>query len=158
MSKTNGAKIIASNRKAYHDYTVLDTYEAGIALTGSEIKSVRSGQVNLRDGYAAVREDELWLENIHIAPYSQAARDNHEPRRSRKLLLHRREINRLTGKLQEQGLTLVPLKLYLKHNRAKVELGLVRGKKQYDKRATLKAEEARQQIERAIGRRQKGDE
>lgn len=156
MSKTNSIKVIANNRKARHDYIVLDTYEAGIVLTGSEIKSVRNGQVNLGDGYATLREDELWLENTHIAPYSQASIENHEPRRSRKLLLHRREINRLTGKLQEKGLTLVPLRLYLKNNRAKVELGLVRGKKQYDKRASLKAREARKQIDRAIGRRKKG--
>ncbi len=152
---TNGIKIVARNKKARHDYTVLDSYEAGIMLTGSEIKSIRAGQVNLRDGYATISEGEIWLNNAHIAPYHQANRENHEPRRTRKLLLHRREINRLTGKVQEKGLTLIPLKLYLKDNRAKVELGLVVGKKQYDKRAALKEREAKRQIDRAIGQRQK---
>lgn len=156
MSNINGIKVIASNRKARHDYAISDTYEAGLVLTGSEIKSIRAGQVNLRDGYATIKEDELWLENTHIAPYDQASRENHDPRRTRKLLLHRREIDRLAGKLQEKGLTLIPLRLYLKNNRAKVELGLGRGKRQYDKRTTLKQKDARKQIERAIGRRQKG--
>jgi SsrA-binding protein len=158
MANTNGLKVIANNRKARHDYEILDTYEAGMVLTGSEIKSVRAGRVNLGDGYGAVREGELWLENTHIATYDQASIANHEPRRARKLLMHRREINRLTGQLQEKGLTLVPLRLYLKNNRAKVELGLVRGKRQFDKRATLKQKEAQRQIARAIGRRQKGYE
>lgn len=156
MAIATGIKIIANNRKARHDYAILDTYEAGIVLTGSEIKSIRAGQVNLRDGYAAVRDNEVWLENTHISPYNQASISNHEPRRSRKLLMHRREINRLLGKLQEKGLTLIPLRLYLKDNRAKVELGLGRGKRQYDKRATLKEKEARRQIDRAVGRSQKG--
>ncbi len=154
MAEKNGIKVIANNRKARHDYLIVDNYEAGIVLTGSEIKSVRAGRVNLRDGYATVRDGELWLENTHIASYDQAAAlANHEPRRTRKLLLHRREINRLTGKLREKGLTLIPLKLYLKNNRAKVELGLGQGKRQYDKRATLKQKEASRQIDRAIGRR-----
>ena len=153
--KPSGIKIVATNRKAYHDYHILDTYEAGIVLTGSEIKSIRAGQVSLRDGYATVQDDEVWLMNVHIAPYHQANRENHEPRRTRKLLLHRREINRLTGKLREKGLTLIPLKVYLKNNRAKVELGLAMGKKQYDKRAALKEKESRRQIARALGRRNK---
>ncbi|HFB52237.1 MAG TPA: SsrA-binding protein SmpB, partial [Anaerolineae bacterium] len=119
--KPSGIKIVATNRKAYHDYHILDTYEAGIVLTGSEIKSIRAGQISLRDGYATVQDDEVWLMNVHIAPYHQANRENHEPRRTRKLLLHRREINRLIGKLREKGLTLIPLKVYLKNNRAKVE-------------------------------------
>jgi len=156
MTTKNGIKVIANNRKARHEYMILDTYEAGLVLTGSEIKSVRAGQVNLGDGYATVRDHELWLENTHIAPYDQASIVNHEPRRTRKLLLHRREINRLIGKLQEKGLTLVPLRLYLKNNRAKVELGLARGKRQYDKRATLKQKDAQRQIDRALGRREKG--
>jgi SsrA-binding protein len=155
MPRNTGLKIVATNKKAYHDYHILDTYEAGIVLTGSEIKSVRAGQVSLRDGYATIQDDEAWLMNTHIAPYKQANRENHEPRRTRKLLLHRREINRLTGKLQEKGLTLIPLKIYLKNSRAKVELGLGRGKKQYDKRAALKEKESRRQIDRAMGRRQK---
>jgi len=121
----SGRKIISKNRKAYHDYLILDTYEAGIALTGSEIKSARANQVSLRDGYALIREGEVWLENVHIAPYNQANRENHEPRRSRKLLLHRREINRLTGKLREKGLTLIPLSMYLKNSRAKRSAGSI---------------------------------
>ncbi len=151
----SGRKIISKNRKAYHDYLILDTYEAGIALTGSEIKSVRANQVSLRDGYALIRDGEVWLENVHIAPYNQANRENHEPRRSRKLLLHRREINRLTGKLREKGLTLIPLSMYLKNSRAKVELGLAKGKRQYDKRVALKEKEARRQIDRSMSRSRK---
>ena len=149
-------KVIATNRKARHDFLIEDTIEAGLVLTGSEIKSIRAGQVNLRDSYATVRDGELWLINVHIAPYKQASSQNHEPRRDRKLLLHRREINRLTGKLQEKGLTLVPLQLYLKNSRAKVELGLARGKKLYDKRQSLRERDDRRQIERALGRREKG--
>lgn len=157
MAKSDsGIKVISNNRKARHDYHILDRYEAGIVLTGTEIKSIRSGQVSLRDGYAVVENDEAWLNNVHIAPYESGSHQNHEPRRRRKLLLHRREINRLAGRLREKGLTLVPLRLYLKNNRAKVELGLAQGKRQYDKRATLKAEDARRQIARAIGRRTKG--
>ncbi len=158
MAQNSGIKIIAKNRKAYHDYHILDTYEAGMALTGSEIKSVRAGQVSLGDGYANIKDGEIWLMNTHIASYEQANRENHEPRRTRKLLLHRREINRLTVKLREKGLTLIPLKMYLKNSRAKVELGLAQGKRQYDKRAALKSREARRQIDRSIGRRQKGDD
>jgi len=151
-------KVIATNRKARHDYLIEDTIEAGLVLTGSEIKSIRAGQVNLRDSYATIRDGEVWLVNTHIAPYKQASFQNHEPRRERKLLLHRREINRLTGKLQEKGLTLVPLQLYLKSSRAKVELGLARGKKLYDKRQSLRERDDRRQIERAMGRREKGVE
>lgn len=149
-------KVIATNRKARHDYLIEDTFEAGLVLTGSEIKSVRAGQVNLRDAYAVVRDNELWLINAHIAPYQQASYSNHEPRRDRKLLLHRREINRLIGHLQEKGLTLVALQLYLKNGRAKVELGLARGKKLFDKRQALRERDDRRQIDRALGRRQKG--
>ena len=152
----NSTKIIATNRKARHDYFIEDTYEAGIVLTGSEIKSIRAGQVNLRDSYATIRDGEMWLVNTHISPYQQANRQNHEPRRERKLLMHRREINRLVGKLQEKGLTLIPLKIYLKNSRAKVELGLARGKRLYDKRQTMRARDDRRQMDRALGRRQKG--
>ncbi|MBC8265003.1 MAG: SsrA-binding protein SmpB, partial [Anaerolineales bacterium] len=127
-------KTIATNRKAYHDYHILDTYEVGIVLTGTEIKSIRAGRVNLGDSYATVRDGEVWLINMHIAAYSHGQRENHEPRRERKLLLHRQEINRLVGKVQEKGWTMVPLRLYLKDGRAKVDLALVRGKRQYDKR------------------------
>lgn len=155
-SSQNDVKVIATNRKAQHDYEILDRFEAGLVLTGSEIKSIRAGRVNLRDSYAVPRGGELWLLNAHIAPYEQASSQNHEPRRSRKLLMHRREINRLQGQLQEKGLTLVPLRLYLKKHVAKIELGLARGKKTYDKRATLRDREADRQISRALGRRRKG--
>jgi len=151
-------KVVASNRKARHDYHIEDTFEAGIVLTGSEIKSIRAGQVNLRDSFAIVRNGELWLMNTHIAPYHQASYTNHEPRRDRKLLMHRREINRLSGKLQEKGVTLIPLQIYLKNSRAKVELGLARGKKLYDKRESLRERADRRQITRALGRRLKGEE
>jgi SsrA-binding protein len=154
----NHRKIIATNRKARHDYLIEDTLEAGIVLTGSEIKSVRAGQINLRDSYALVRNGELWLVNADIAPYQQASYQNHEARRERKLLLHRREINRLAGKLQEKGLTLVPLQFYFKDSRVKVELGLGRGKKLYDKRQTMRERDDRRQITRAMGQRQKGVE
>lgn len=154
----NHRKIIATNRKARHDYLIEDSVEAGIVLTGSEIKAVRAGQVNLRDSYATVRDGEMWLVNAHIAPYQQASYQNHEPRRDRKLLLHRREINRLTGKLQEKGLTLIPLQMYLKDSRAKVELGLGRGKKLYDKRQSVRERDDQRQISRSLGRRQKGME
>ena len=155
MSK-QPVKVVATNRKARHDFIIEDTFEAGLVLTGSEIKSVRAGQVNLRDSYATIRDGELWLINVHISMYKQASSQNHEPRRDRKLLVHRREINRLAGKLQEKGLTLVPLRLYLKDSWAKIELGLGRGKKLYDKRQSLRERDDRRQIERAVGRRQKG--
>ncbi len=142
-------KVVATNRKAYHDYHIDETFEAGLVLVGSEIKSIRAGRVNLRDSYAQIRGNELWLVNTHIAPYQQAGRDNHEPRRPRKLLLHRREINRLLGKVQERGYTIIPLRLYLKNNRAKVEIALVRGKKLYDKRRAIAEREFDREIQRA---------
>jgi SsrA-binding protein len=143
-------KTIATNRKAYHDYEVVDTLEAGIVLTGTEIKSIREGRVNLRDGFAIIRGGEVWLLNVHIAPYAGGNRQNHEPRRERKLLLHRREINRLAGRVQEKGWTLVPLRLYLKDNKAKIELGLVRGKRQYDKRESIAQRDFEREIQREI--------
>jgi SsrA-binding protein len=146
----DAVKTIATNRKAHHDYFIEDKFEAGLVLTGTEIKSIRAGHVNLRDSFAVVKEGEMWLMNTHIAPYDQGTYTNHEPRRPRKLLMHRREINRITGKLQEKGFTLVPLRLYLKNNLAKVELGLARGKKQYDKRATLREKETRREIDRVV--------
>jgi SsrA-binding protein len=154
---TTAVRTVTTNRKARHDYHIDDTFEAGIALTGTEIKSIRAGRVNLRDSYATIKEGELWLLNTHIAPYQQGTYANHEPRRPRKLLMHRREINRITGKLQEKGFTLVPLRLYLKNNLAKVELGLARGKKQYDKRAALRQRETRREIDRAVARHRKGN-
>jgi SsrA-binding protein len=152
----NNVQTVATNRKARHDYFIEDTFEAGIVLTGTEIKSVRAGRANLRDSFAMVKEDELWLMNAHIAPYEQATYANHDPRRARKLLMHRREINRIAGQLQEKGFTLIPLRLYLKDNLAKVELGLARGKKQYDKRATLRKKETQREIDRAVARHRKG--
>jgi SsrA-binding protein len=146
--------VVATNRKARHDYSIEDTLEAGIVLIGSEIKSIRAGRANLRDGYAAVEAGEVWLHNVHIAPYDPASRYGHEPRRKRKLLLHKREIARLERRVQEKGYTLVPLRLYLKGNLAKVELALARGKRQYDKRAAIAEREARRRAERAIRERE----
>lgn len=147
-------KVVATNRKAYHDYFLHDTHEAGIALTGTEIKSVRAGRVNLRDSYVQIRNGEAWLMNVHIAPYAQGSRENPDPRRDRKLLLHRREIARLQSAVQEKGFTIVPLRLYLKNNRAKVEIALARGKKLYDKREAMAKREAQRMIDRELkGRR-----
>lgn len=148
-------KVVATNRKAYHDYHIEETYEAGLALTGTEIKSVRAGSVSLRDSYAQVRNGELWMLNVHIAPYEPASRQNADPYRDRKLLLHRGEIMRLMGKAQEKGLTMVPLRMYLKKNHAKVELALVRGKKLYDKREQIAKRESAREMERAVKERSK---
>src|SRR3989442_6108691 len=145
-------KMITVNRQAYHDYVVERTVEAGIALMGTEIKSIRDGKVNLRGSYAIARNGELWLENAHIAVYEHGNRYNHEPMRSRKLLLHRREINQLVGRVETKGLTLIPLKLYLKGGRAKIELGLGRGKKLYDKREAIAERDVKREIERAVRR------
>ncbi len=152
--RTAREKLIASNRKAYHDYFVEETLEAGLVLTGSEIKSVREGRVNLREGYVEVRGGEAWVVGIHIASYPQAGKAfNHEPDRPRKLLLHKREIAYLAGKIQQQGYTAVPLRLYLKDGKAKLEIGVVRGKKLYDKRAALAERDARREVERALSGR-----
>lgn len=148
-------KVLATNRKAYHDYQIEETYETGIALTGTEIKSVRAGSVNLRDAYAQVRNGELWMMNVHIAPYEPASRQNVDPYRDRKLLMHRKEILRLFGRAQEKGLTLIPLRIYLKKNRAKVEIGLARGKKQYDKREAISRRDAAREMERAVKERRR---
>lgn len=146
-------KVLATNRKAFHDYFVEETYEAGIVLTGTEIKSVRSGAVNLRDAYAQVRSGELWLENVHISPYEAGNRFNVDPYRTRKLLMHRREINRLMGRAQEKGLTIVPLRVYLKKNRVKIEVALAKGKRQFDKRDSISKRDAAREIERAVKER-----
>ena len=147
-------KTIATNRKARHDYFVDETYEAGIILTGTEIKSARAGRVNLRDSYVQVKNGELWLIDTHIAPYQQAGRNSHEPKRPRKLLMHRREINRLQGKVQEKGYTIIPLRLYLRNNKwAKVEIALARGKKLYDKRQAIRKHDAEREMERALAGR-----
>ena len=143
-------KVITVNRAAYHDYFVEDTIEAGISLVGTEIKSIREGKVNLRGSYAMARSGELWLENAHIAVYEHGNRYNHDPIRNRKLLLHRREIERLQAKVATKGLTLIPLKLYLKGGKAKIELGLCRGKKLYDKREAIAERDVKRDLERII--------
>lgn len=145
-------KVVALNRKAYHDYHVLETYEAGLALLGTEIKSIRTGGANLRDAYARVENGEVWLHNVHIARYDPGNRFNHDPERPRKLLLHKKEIQELAMQTQGKGLTVVPLKLYLKDHLAKVELGVVRGKKQFDKRQAEAKREAEREIGRAVRR------
>src|SRR5438105_8652679 len=142
-------KVITVNRQAYHDYFVERTIEAGIELKGTEIKSIRDGKVNLRGAYAVARNGELWLENAHIAVYEHGNRYNHEPMRNRKLLLHRREINQLVGRVETKGLTLIPLKLYIKGGRAKIELALGRGKRLYDKREASAARDMKREIDRA---------
>jgi SsrA-binding protein len=150
----DGDRAITTNRKALHDYFIEETYEAGIALTGSEIKSVRRGKVNLRDAYARIERGEVWLHNAHISPYEETgAYFNHDPLRPRKLLLHRAEIDRLAGAVQAKGLTLVPLRLYMKAGRAKIELAVARGKRNYDKREATAQREANREIERALRER-----
>ncbi len=145
-------RMYASNRRALHEYQILETLEVGIALTGTEIKSVRAGKVNLREAYARVERGELWLYNSHISPYDAGNRYNHEPTRKRKLLAHTREIGRLAGKANESGNTLVPLKVYDRRGHVKVELAVARGKRSYDKRATMAERDARREIERAVKR------
>ena len=151
-----GRQIIASNRKARHDYEILDTYEAGISLTGTEVKSCRAGRATLVDGYATISDDEVWLRGVHIAEYAEGTWTNHAPRRARKLLLHRAEILKLTGKMRESGTALIPLSLYFSNGRVKVELGLARGKREYDKRQTIAKRDADRELERYAGRRAKG--
>jgi SsrA-binding protein len=149
--------VVASNRKARHDYDILDTYECGIVLKGSEVKSLRDAKVQLRDSYARVDDGELWLYNVHISPYAFASGfGGHDPDRRRKLLLHRREIDELSAQLQTQPLTLVPLAIYFKENKAKVEVGLARGKKLYDKRHAIAERDANREAQRAMARRGKG--
>lgn len=148
-------KIIAENRKARHDYFIHETYEAGIALTGTEVKSLRAGKANLKDSYAAIENGELILRNMHVSPYEQGNRFNHDPLRPRKLLMHRYEINKLIGKIKEKGFTLVPLKLYFVRGRVKAEIGLATGKKTYDKRQDIAERDAKRDIDRAMRDRQK---
>ena len=142
-------QVVARNRRARHDYHILDTFEAGIALLGPEVKSLRNGKASLTDGYALIRRGEVFLSNVHVGPYEKAWRENADPRRERKLLLHRAEISRLEGKVAERGLTLIPLQLYFKHGRAKVELGLCRGKRRYDKRESIRQRETERDLQRA---------
>jgi SsrA-binding protein len=141
---------VATNRQASYRFDLLDRLETGIVLTGTEVKSLRSGTAQIKDGYAQVRDGELWLHNVHIPPYGPASRENHDPERPRKLLAHKREIDRLVGKIQERGLTIVPTRIYFNGARAKVEIALARGKDRFDKRESIKAREQRRDIERAL--------
>ncbi|MGI6325552.1 MAG: SsrA-binding protein SmpB [Saccharofermentanales bacterium] len=150
MATEKGNKLIAENRKAYHDYHIEERMEAGIELFGTEVKSIRQGKVNLSDSYAAISGGELWLHNMHISPYEQGNRYNHDPMRQRRLLMHKHEILRLFSVVREKGLTLVPTKLYFKRGRVKVEVGLARGKKNYDKRESLAKKQANREIERRL--------
>lgn len=143
-------KVVTQNKKAFHDYFILDTYEAGIELKGTEIKSVRLGHVNLKDAFIRFKNDEAFIENMHIAPYEQGNIFNHEPLRNRKLLLHKKQIKKLQREVKENGLTVVPTKLYFNTSKLKVEIALARGKKLYDKRQDLKAKDAKRDIERAL--------
>ncbi|ATS17905.1 SsrA-binding protein SmpB [Synechococcus sp. PCC 6717] len=147
-------KVLSDNRQARFQYEILETYECGIVLVGTEVKSIRAGKVNLRDGFARIRNGEVWLLNVHISPHERTNQSyNHDPRRDRKLLLHKQEIRKLIGKVEQKGLTLVPLKLYLKNGRVKVALGLGRGKKLHDKRADLKQRQDKRDMERALKHR-----
>ncbi len=148
-----GRKVVASNRRARHNYEILDTFECGIVLLGSEVKSLRNGQAQIKDAYASFRGMELWLEHMHIAPYRFAREGGHDPERARKLLLHRKEIERLIGKVNEGGLTLVPLSIYFSHGLAKVELALARGRRRYDKRQKIRERTERREMDRAVRRR-----
>jgi SsrA-binding protein len=143
-------RVIADNRKAFHDYHVLDTYEAGIALLGTEVKSIREGSVNLRDSYARIERGEIWLLNLHIGPYSHTGYASHEDRRARKLLLHAHEIRKLTGQVAERGLTVVPLQMYFKNGRVKVSVALVKGKQAHDKRETIRRREVERETRAAV--------
>ncbi|MCB0417125.1 MAG: SsrA-binding protein SmpB [Bdellovibrionaceae bacterium] len=150
MKSQTGIKIICDNRKAFHNYSIEEKVEAGIVLKGTEVKALRNGNANLRDAYAVFNEGELFLLNAHIDPYSMGNRENHEPTRTRKLLLHREELEKLWGKLEVRGYSLVPLKMYFKEGRAKVELGLGKGKKSHDKRASKKEKDVKREIARAM--------
>ncbi len=142
-------KIVCTNKKAFHDYSIESTIEAGIVLTGPEVKSLRAGRANMRDGYGAIEKDEVWLHNVHISPYSHATQTPADPLRTRKLLLHGREIKKLVGKVREKGFALIPLKIYfIPNGKVKIELALARGKRQYDKRAALKKKQTDREIER----------
>jgi SsrA-binding protein len=155
-NRETGRKMIAQNRKARHDYAIIDTFECGIALKGTEVKSLRLGRASLVDGFATIDDGEVFLRNVHIPEYTEGSWTNHEPRRTRKLLLHKGEILRLVGKTKESGLTLVPLSMYFSDGKVKVELALARGKHSYDKRQDLAKRDADQEVRRALGRRNKG--
>ncbi|PRX43571.1 SsrA-binding protein [Prauserella shujinwangii] len=156
MPKETGRKVIVSNRRARHDYSIIDTYEAGVVLVGTEVKSLRAGKASLADAYASVDDGEVFLRGLHIPEYAQGTWTNHEPRRTRKLLLHRGEIEKLIGKTKESGLSLVPLSMYFKDGKVKVELALARGKKAYDKRQAIAKRDAQREMAKAMGRAAKG--
>jgi SsrA-binding protein len=154
MSRSNqGDKLVASNRRAHHDFDILETHEAGLVLQGTEVKSLRASRADLKESYARIDRNEAWLLGLHISPYAQGNRANHDPLRPRKLLLHRGELNRLLGKIMEKGLTLVPLRLYFKQGRAKVEIGLARGRKTLDKRHAIREREEQREVLRALRER-----
>ena len=154
--KEVGKKLIAQNKKARHDYSILDTYECGIVLTGTEVKSLRAGRASLVDGFVMIENGELWMHGVHIPEYTEGTWTNHTPRRKRKLLVHREEIRKLNGKMKDSGTTLVPLQLYFKDGRAKVEIALAKGKKAHDKRDSLMEAQATREINREMSRRQSG--
>jgi SsrA-binding protein len=156
MPKERGRKVIVSNRRARHDYSILDTYEAGLVLVGTEVKSLREGKASLADAFATVDDGEVWLRNVHIPEYVQGTWTNHTPRRTRKLLLHRGEIEKLIGKTKESGLSLVPLSMYFKDGKVKVEVALAKGKKSWDKRQDLAKRDAQREVAREMGRALKG--
>ena len=156
MVKEIGKKLIAQNKKARHDYSIEDVYECGLVLTGTEVKSLRAGRASLIDGFAMIEDGELWLHGVHVPEYTEGTWTNHTPRRKRKMLVHRDEIKRLHAKVKEGGLTLVPLSLYFKDGKAKVELAVARGKKAHDKRASLMEKQAGREVEREISRRNSG--
>jgi SsrA-binding protein len=158
VSKTDaGEKLVASNRRAHHNFDILETHEAGLVLQGTEVKSLRESRADLKESYARIDGNEAWLLGLHISPYAQGNRANHDPLRPRKLLLHRGELNRLLGKIMEKGLTLVPLRLYFKQGRAKVELGLARGRKTLDKRHAIREREETREVQRALRERTRAE-
>ena len=146
-------KVVATNRKAKHDYFLLETLEAGIALQGSEIKSIRAGQISLKEAYIRVDGEQAWLVNAHVAPYDPASRENHDPLRNKKLLLHKKEIKKLWDEVRQKGTTIIPLRVYLSRGRAKVEIAVAKGKRKYDKRQDLKKKDAQREIDRALNKR-----
>src|SRR4029078_3870179 len=156
MAREQARKVVAQNRKARYDYAIEDTYEAGLVLTGTEVKSLREGRASLVDGFCEISDHEVWLQNAHIPEYTQGTWTNHTPRRKRKLLLHRQEIDKLERRVNERGLTIVPLSLYFKDGRAKIEIALAKGKKTYDKRHAPSERPAAREAQQAVGRRLKG--
>ena len=156
MAKERGRKVIAQNRKARHDYAIEEVFEAGMVLVGTEVKSLRAGRASLVDGYAFVDNGEVWLKGVHIPEYEEGSWTNHEPTRARKLLLNRNEINKIANKLKESGLTLIPLSMYFLDGKAKIEIGIARGRKNYDKRQALAAKDAAREVQRSTGLRNKG--